>query len=131
VKIYCINRATTYGFSIFEFEVYGTSASGRSSTKGTPVLGQYDAEHKDSDVLSAFPNPTGNRTTVTVNLPHAANAVLDVSNSMGKRISEIHNGYLEAGSHEFNVNSESWAPGFYLYTLKLDGQRITKKLIKR
>lgn len=41
IKLYCIKRATQYGFSLYEFEVYGsyvTEPSGSSSTESTSAV---------------------------------------------------------------------------------------------
>ncbi len=38
VKVYCIKRATSYGFSLYEFEIYGSSGSGGGSTGTNKVL---------------------------------------------------------------------------------------------
>lgn len=37
VKVYCIQRATSYGFSLYEFEVYGSSSSGGGGGGGSAM----------------------------------------------------------------------------------------------
>ncbi len=39
VKLYCIKRATSYGFSLYEFEVYGTAATSTSTNTGNTSTG--------------------------------------------------------------------------------------------
>lgn len=57
LKVYCINRATAYGFSIFEFEAYGSYVSARQSTP--EVL-------SDDDAAVVFPNPAKEKITIQV-----------------------------------------------------------------
>jgi hypothetical protein len=121
VKIYCINRATAYGFSFWEFEVYGT-LSGRAAVEENLV---------EDDNVTAFPNPVAGVTTIQVNLKEAGNTVVNVSGSVGNVIAELHNGQLDAGRHEFNFNTEGLKPGMYFYSVIHNGRRTTKKLLKQ
>jgi mannan endo-1,4-beta-mannosidase len=125
VKIYCINRATQYGFSFWEFEVYGSSAA-RSSTKEHGL----DQELTNDEVLSAYPNPVAGKTRIIVNLPREGEAHVSVSGSLGNKILTLHEGKLESGRHEFSFDSEAIASGLYTYSLVFEGKRITKKLLK-
>jgi hypothetical protein len=61
LKVYCINRATQYGFSIFEFEAYGTATGGRQRTIASAET------VKDDDQTQLYPNPTTGK--VTINVP--------------------------------------------------------------
>jgi mannan endo-1,4-beta-mannosidase len=125
VKIYCINRATQYGFSFWEFEVYGSSAA-RSSTKEHGL----DAELTNGEFLSAYPNPVADKTHIIVNLPREGEVNLSVAGSLGNKILTLHDGKLEGGRHEFSFDSENIASGLYTYSLVFEGKRITKKLLK-
>ena len=65
VKIYCIRRATQYGFSIYEFEVYsGSSAGGSSSSGGSSSVGTSQAAIAKQKVLDYFYQIKGNHTVV-------------------------------------------------------------------
>jgi mannan endo-1,4-beta-mannosidase len=125
VKIYCINRATAYGFSFFEFEVYGI-AGGRMSTHHETLV---NGELKDDQVLSAYPNPASAKTTVVLQLPVAAYAEVSMSTSVGKKVADVHKGHLEAGPHEFEINTTELPAGMYLYRATFNGSSVTKKLL--
>ena len=126
VKIYCINRATQYGFSFWEFEVYGSSAA-RASTNNEVKL---DAELSNDDVISAYPNPVSGITKIILNLPREGDTQISINNPLGKETLSVHKGKLPAGKHEFPVNTDGFASGLYTYSVVFEGKRITKKLLK-
>ncbi|MBW3127728.1 glycosyl hydrolase [Hymenobacter profundi] len=64
VKVYCINRATPYGFSLYEVEVYGTSVVTSARTATMPVQ-----EGRAASLLAIYPNPTSGM--LQVQLPAA------------------------------------------------------------
>jgi hypothetical protein len=121
VKIYCINRATTYGFSFFEFEVYGTAAARMATSEVGGVF--------EKNVLNVFPNPATSKATLAVNLATASHAEIILSNSLGTKVNDVFQGHLEAGSHEFEMNTANLAEGMYFYRATFGGRSILKKLI--
>jgi hypothetical protein len=50
VRFQCVTRATSYGVSFYEFEVYGTTATGIQSS--------------DEAKIALYPNPAGNRLSI-------------------------------------------------------------------
>jgi mannan endo-1,4-beta-mannosidase len=121
VRVNCITRATAYGFSFFELEVYGTAAA-RLATK--EILNS--DEH---DLISAFPNPAEGKTTIVVSLPRAGHTFINLTGSLGNHLREIHNGVLDAGKHEFVVNTENLASGLVTYSIVYEGIRRSKKIL--
>jgi mannan endo-1,4-beta-mannosidase len=128
VKIYCINRATTFGFSFWEFEVYGTSA-GRTKTDGSSRL--EEGKETPDGILSVYPNPASSKATVTVSLSVASHTEIDVANSVGKKVGRVHEGYLQAGVHEFEISTEDYPSGLYLCAVSTNGRREIRKLLVR
>jgi hypothetical protein len=124
IRIYGTTRGTAYGYSIFELEVYGTAGARMG---GEEIL----SDEVEQTLVNAYPNPTSGKTTIAVNLPTAGHAVINVSGSMGNKIAELHNGHLNAGVHEFDLNTDNVAPGLILYSITFKGKKVTKKLIKQ
>jgi mannan endo-1,4-beta-mannosidase len=120
VRIYCTARGTTYGYSIFEFEVYGT-AGGRMISNETEVT--------DHTMLSAYPNPAHGEATISVNLPTAGKVDLSLFDSMGNKTINLKEGWAEAGNHQFHVDTKNFSEGLYHCVLHFNGQRIVKKII--
>jgi mannan endo-1,4-beta-mannosidase len=126
VKIYCINRATTYGFSFWEFEVYGTAVA-RANTHNEVI---FDPELSNEDALGAYPNPVTGSTRIIINLPREGDAQVTVAGALGNKVVTLHDGKLQGGRHEFPLNTEGLASGLYTYSVVFEGKRITKKLLK-
>jgi hypothetical protein len=119
VKVYCINRATTYGFSLYEFEVYGTATGARSA------LGATDAKAALTGEATIFPNPANSKVTVQLGQYGAAGSVLSLSNGQGKMLfSEP----VQGTEHQLDL--ARYPAGLYLLTLSNESGRVTRKITK-
>jgi hypothetical protein len=118
IKVYCINRATTYGFSIYEFEAYGSYISARQSL-------EVGAEQLNEKQPTLFPNPATDE--VTIRIPSFfVNGKISLSNIEGQKlIDESING----DEHTFNIGNLS--SGFYIIHLGNSSQHKSLKLFKR
>jgi beta-mannanase len=82
VKVYCINRATTYGFSLYELEVYGTTSGSRLAAT---TLASTGATPPDAEALTVYPNPASS--TVRVRLgTNWHNAHLILFDNLGRQV---------------------------------------------
>jgi len=77
VKVYCINRATSYGFSLYEFEVYGTVARTLKTLATTP---------DEAVDLAIFPNPATDQLTIRRPLAHTGNGQITIRNGLGQLV---------------------------------------------
>ena len=128
VKIYCINRATQYGFSFWELEVYGTPVTGRMST--TPEAAPENGSPETSDgLLGLYPNPVRDRATISVDLPEDSYTQIHVANNIGQRLTTVYEGHLTKGVHRFDVNTVQYPPGLYFCLLRSNGRREVKKMV--
>jgi beta-mannanase len=119
VKVYCINRATTYGFSLYEFEVYGTATGARTA------LAANDAKAARADEAMVFPNPATAKVTVQLGSYGAAGSLLTLSNGQGQTMfSEPVQGA------ERTIDLANYPAGLYLLTLSNDSGRVTRKITK-
>lgn len=117
VRINCTTRATPYGYSIFELEVYGTLAGARSA------VDQTESEH--SSKMKAYPNPTTDAITVDTKeyYPDGSISLLDGD---GKQI------VLEKISNTSHTLSLKHLPsGLYLIRLSNMKRRETCKVFKQ
>jgi hypothetical protein len=124
VKMYGTARGTSYGYSMWEFEVYGT-ATGRIATSEETSFDEISA----ADILNTYPNPTDKLTTVAINLTEPANVNIGFNNSIGAQMMVIHRGPLNKGTHQFFIDTERLSPGFYYCTMIYNDKRVTKKII--
>jgi chitinase len=112
-------KAIAGGFNLNWFSV---------KTPGTREATEIPVEVNENIVV-AYPNPTTGRTTIAVNLPTAGHTNISVSGILGERVAQLHDGHLEAGTHEFEFNGENLSPGLYTYSVIHNGVRVTKKLL--
>jgi hypothetical protein len=120
VKVYCINRATAYGFSLFEFEIYGTLSGAR--TAGLPDA---SISSPGMDKLVVFPNPV--KEAVSVQMPAGWQGAVQaaVFNATGQLML----------SQNINKNVQSipltgLPAGVYILRLTRGTEHITKKILK-
>jgi hypothetical protein len=123
VKIYCITRATTYGFSLYELEVYGTAAGGTG--RGTNQLTAQASTISDKDA-NIFPNPVHDQLTVQLSSDWQPGVRLMIINSDGRCVIN------KAATGSVNTLQLSSLPAG-LYTLQISDNRkqVTQKIVKQ
>ncbi|MEI7500907.1 MAG: T9SS type A sorting domain-containing protein [Bacteroidota bacterium] len=76
-----------------------------------------------------FPNPVKGTTTFTVNLEKQANVIVEVSNVMGQKVMTSDKGLVNAGARKYTIDCNSLTSGIYFYTVKINGESFTQKMI--
>jgi hypothetical protein len=119
VKVYCINRATSYGFSIFEFEVYGNLSSGRQQNSEIA----FEVEELTNDVL--YPNPTTDKVTIQIPQQYQSGKISLRTINGALLVDENVKGPIHI------VDLSSQMPGLYIIQLSnTDSQKAIKVLKK-
>jgi hypothetical protein len=118
LKVYCINRATVYGFSIFEFEAYGSYVGARQSIT-------VDEKSKTEEMATIYPNPANDKGTIRIP-SEFLNGKIALHNAEGKVLIQDD---IKTEEHTFDVGSLS--SGFYIIHLSNASQRKSLKLFKR
>ena len=54
---------------------------------------------------------------------------VEVTTITGQVIFSNEQSKMLPGTHTLNINTSGYAPGVYLYTVTVDGQKVTKKMI--
>jgi hypothetical protein len=80
-------------------------------------------------VSDPFPNPCHESTTILTNLKRPGNLSLEVINIAGQRIYATNKGPCSAGNYRFSIDASKFCPGIYFYSVSLDENRITKKMV--
>ena len=74
------------------------------------------------ELMGNYPNPFNPTTTVSFNLPEAANVQVDVVDMLGRQVMSIPLDMLPAGAnHEVQIDASSLASGTYLYRVVAQG----------
>jgi hypothetical protein len=116
VKMYGYARGTNYGYSIYELEVYGTSAGRIADTEVKNILAE-----------SIYPNPAKNFTQidfsdVDLNKEVEVN-ILDQNQSVRKKLVKKQN------ETSLLIDTEDLSNGFYFIAMKNGSTLKVKKLI--
>ncbi len=75
------------------------------------------------------PNPFSGSTEITFSLQESGNARLSVFDATGREVARLVDGPLRAGDHTATLDASRFAPGIYVYTLAVDGQRSTRRMV--
>ena len=91
-----------------------------------------DATPNSFELSQNYPNPFNPTTRINFNLPHSGIAKLIVYNILGQTVTELHNGFMESGSHTLEFNANKLSSGLYLYKLEFENKSLhgTMNLIK-
>jgi len=84
--------------------------------------------------ISNFPNPFNPYTTISLNMPNAAKANINIYNIRGQLVKTLVNDVVESGITQYNWkgldNSDKpVTSGIYFYKLVTDGQVLTRKML--
>ena len=80
-------------------------------------------------VSNNYPNPCNNKTSIVANLQKPGNLSLELTNITGQTVYRVNKGYSLSGSCQFSLDCSQLSPGIYFYTVKLDKESITKKMV--
>ncbi len=76
-----------------------------------------------------YPNPFNPTTTIKFALPKASEVHLVVYDILGRVVTNLVNGNLNAGYHKINFNASNLASGVYFYSIKAGDFTSVKKLM--
>lgn len=85
--------------------------------------------HPSSFILSAYPNPFNSTTTISFDLPRAAELKLMVFDITGRHVRTLINQKMESGHHGIAFAAENLASGIYFCRLKAGETGITQKMV--
>jgi hypothetical protein len=93
-----------------------------------PRLANGDTERSGVGVVS-YPNPFNPSTVIRYELPEAGNVRLSVYDMTGRRVADLVNGPVQAGSHTAGFDGSRLASGVYVYRLQSGGQVLSGKMM--
>jgi hypothetical protein len=91
-------------------------------------LGLNDAKELTSS-LNAYPNPANTNVNVNFSINESANVEMTVISVTGDVVYNNNFGSIAAGKYSKNINVSELANGIYFYTLNVNGNVTTKKLV--
>lgn len=94
------------------------------------LLGLEDQEATFAILSQNQPNPFDAETVIAYELQNSANVSIEVYDITGKQVYTATEGTQVAGPHQIRIDGNNLAAGAYHYTLIVDGERLTRKMIK-
>ena len=83
----------------------------------------------ETALLSNYPNPAQESTTISYQLNNSGLARLELFNLTGKKVKDLFEGQQNSGVTTLNVNTAELKSGIYFYKLTIDGQSVVNKLV--
>lgn len=80
-------------------------------------------------VLSNYPNPFQDRTTIEIDLPKTQLVRIQVFDVRGRRILDVHDGTLPAGRHRMRVDGGNWPAGVYFAHVETPNGVATHQMV--
>ena len=81
------------------------------------------------EVTQNQPNPFNGTSTVSVNVHHASNLSLEVSNMMGQIVYSYDAGQVNPGMTTLTIDGSKLSKGVYFYTVRAGEAAVTRKMI--
>ena len=81
------------------------------------------------EVSQNMPNPFHESTTISVQLPEAANLSVEVVNMVGQTVYRKDYGKVNAGTKKFTIPGRNLDKGIYLYNVKVNDNTTTNKMV--
>lgn len=125
---------TKAGPGVIEFWARDSVATGGHisySLTVSPVTGVEDFKSLPNEfaLLQNYPNPFNPTTTISYQLPEAANVALTVVDVTGKEVEQLISGYKSAGQHSVQFNASRLSTGIYFYRISAGKYNETKKML--
>jgi len=80
-------------------------------------------------VTGNYPNPVKGSTSFKITMGSPSTVTIDVCNIMGQKMMRVDKGVMNAGIHSIAMDCRTLTPGIYFYTVKINGDSFTHKMI--
>ncbi|MCP4582621.1 MAG: T9SS type A sorting domain-containing protein [candidate division Zixibacteria bacterium] len=84
---------------------------------------------KDFQLYQNYPNPFNGSTTISYDLPQAADVTIEIYDILGRRVETLISRNQPVGSHSLIWNAEDLTSGIYFYKLQAGNNINTKKML--
>ncbi|PLX23734.1 MAG: hypothetical protein C0600_14200 [Ignavibacteria bacterium] len=85
----------------------------------------YPLEATKQFVIGNSPNPFNPVTVIHCSISETREVSLEVRDALGRQVTTLHEGTLEAGTHRFHFDAAGLPSGYYFALLRLDGRPIS------
>ncbi|MCU0426896.1 MAG: T9SS type A sorting domain-containing protein [Candidatus Kapabacteria bacterium] len=78
--------------------------------------------------LQVYPNPVEESATLSYTIPRSSHVKIDIVNSLGQSVTNVHNSELPAGNHTLQLKMDSFVSGTYFIRIFTNGFSATKSI---
>ena len=95
------------------------------------ILGVNDPVAGGFSLLANTPNPVAGETEISFVAPFASEVKIVVTDNYGKEVAVLFNGMASLGENKVSLNADEYnlSSGVYYYTMTVQGQTITRKMV--
>ncbi|MCP4633729.1 MAG: T9SS type A sorting domain-containing protein [candidate division Zixibacteria bacterium] len=79
-------------------------------------------------LLSNYPNPFNDATTIKYGLPESGKISIDVYNILGRKVETLVDEHQDAGYYSINWDASTYSSGIYFYKLTTNNKTLTKRM---
>ena len=97
--------------------------------RGVEHFVSIDDNNVEAISLNAYPNPANNNVNISFSINQSSTVSVSVVSVTGDVVYNNNLGSITSGSYNENINASQLANGVYFYTLTVNGNVTTKKLI--
>lgn len=122
----CCNYGNGY-YNLYDSDytllVSGASFSEDEATPYEAITATNTNEAIALEGVKVFPNPASTVVNIQFNLASTQDMNVSISNALGQSVKQVNTGNLDAGQHNFTVNTSDLAAGMYFINFT-DGQNV-------
>jgi beta-glucosidase len=117
-----VQRATSYGYSLYEIQVHGSPVTGLEADggKGAP---------QDFSLSEAYPNPFNPKTVVSYQLSAVSDVRLSVYDLLGREVAVLVDEHKVPGKYAVTFDASRFSSGMYLVRMSAGNYVQTKKIL--
>lgn len=124
IRMYGLQRNTNYGYSIWEFEVWGKENASAEPVPEAQQTGLGNLEKPNEFSLGkAYPNPFNPETRIPFFTPESGKVDLRVYNVLGQMVYTGSQFQSTSGNGLFTFSGENLASGLYTFSLQFGNQQ--------
>jgi hypothetical protein len=119
---------TNFSYTAAQYTIPASSGLG-GSVCNTEYLGTNNTRSMTNLSASIYPNPVHGIATLKVSAPQSGSLSIEVTNLVGQSMMNLNKGVVASGDHSFNLDATQLTSGVYFYTVRLNNQKVTGKMI--
>ncbi|MBN2487154.1 MAG: carbohydrate-binding protein [Bacteroidales bacterium] len=118
------------GWNINWFTItQGTLKSAEESQTNAIAIADIGQAAEEFALFGNFPNPFGNTTTISYQLPGDELVKIEVFNATGQKVATLLNEIQEKGLHQIEYNADELKPGVYMLRLSAGVNMAVKQMV--